>query len=90
MRYVSFSEIAAAVDGMPIALSENELIRVSRQTASPLKYIRHSGRHSPALWRVDHLCAWFARRYKHAPDLVTEFALRLNAPVRAKTKARVS
>lgn len=86
-RYVKYAEIAAAVEGMPIVLSEDELIRVSR-TSGPLKYIRLSGRRSPALWRVGDFQLWFARRYKYAPELVAELARRLNAPLTTDTNAK--
>lgn len=88
-EYLTFPQIREA---MPEALgwTEDDLIRVCRQSRSPLKFVRLHSRNSPAMWRRDDVLAFMQRRYgKTAPELVDEFALRLNLPRAVDKKQKV-
>ena len=90
-EYIPFSRIKDALPAVLDGWREADLIKIGRQSGSPLKFIRTSNRTSPPLWRRDDLIAFFTRRYgKSAPELVEEFVLRLNGPSERTKKAKRS
>jgi hypothetical protein len=89
MRWVTFEEIHDAQEGLVFQWTLPWLTRLSYYTRAPLKFVRECGRGSVQKWRTDDLIAAAVRRYgKSSPEAVTEFALRLNAPVRMDAKKR--
>ena len=77
VRYLTYCEIADAVgDDSPIEITQEELIKISRQ-AGGLKFVRRAGRRSEALWRCDDFCSWLSRRLRHAPEIAEQIISRL-------------
>ena len=76
--YLTFAEIRAV---MPTVLDWNEaaLMKLGRQSRSPLKFVRVSNRKSQPLWRRSDLLRWFSHTYRNAPELVAEFESKLAA-----------
>jgi hypothetical protein len=89
-KYIDFDTIRAAMPD-ELAWSEADLIRVCRQSRSPLKFIREHSRNSRALWRAQDMIAFMHRRYdKTAPEFAKEFELRLQGALLPKKKAKAS
>jgi hypothetical protein len=90
MRYIKWDTIAASLPP-EIRFTQDQLLKIGRQTETPLPYQRESDRNSPAMWEVDQLKAWFRGRCKKSPKLADEFERNLIAQIaRASAPAKAA
>ena len=85
---ISYEQIATALPP-PLVWTEGALIKIGRQTRSPLKFIRAGNRTSPPLWSRSAVLSWFRKTYAKAPELVAEFESRLTAKLAPKAVKKV-
>ena len=88
-QFVTFEQIAAAMPA-PLVWSQDAILKIGRQTRSPLKFIRAGNRTSPPLWSRKAVLSWFRKTYAKAPELVAEFESRLTAKLAPKAVKKVT
>lgn len=75
--YVGWPEVAAALKNLPPAfqVTLNDLLKAGRVAGSGLRHVRHNGSKSGRpLWQRSQIISYFARRWRHAPELHDKFA----------------